>query len=203
MSTKYLNVREASELLGVCVQTMQRWDREGVLKSGRTITNRRYYTLEQLQGFRNIKPDGKTDRRTVAYCRVSSQAQRPDLKNQRIAVSEFCTVKGLSNVEFIEEIGGGLNFKRKLFLQLVDAIVAREVGTLIVAHKDRLARFGLDLLKHICTESGCELLILCDDKVSPEQEMVQDLMTIIHCFSSRLYGLRNYRKSLRAALKDK
>jgi predicted site-specific integrase-resolvase len=136
----------------------------------------------------------------VAYIRVSSQAQRPDLKNQRKVIEDFCVAKGLSGVEFVEEIGGGMNFKRKEFLRLVDRVQAGEVRTLVVAHKDRLVRFGFPLLEHICSKANCELLVLNNEQLSPEQEMVQDLMAITHCFSSRLYGLRNYRKSLKEAL---
>jgi predicted site-specific integrase-resolvase len=136
----------------------------------------------------------------LAYCRVSSQAQRPDLKNQREVVTQFCIAKGIANVEYIDEIGGGLNFKRAKFTALLDRICAGDVAMLIVAHKDRLARFGFDLLRHLCDSHDCELLIINDEKLSPEREMVEDLMTIVHCFSSRLYGLRNYKKALKAAL---
>src|SRR5213595_3075294 len=101
----------------------------------------------------------------------------------------------------IEEIGGGLNFKRPKFTALVDSVVADEVAMLVVAHKDRLARFGFELLQHLCRKQGSELLVLNTEKVSPEQEMVQDLMAITDCFSSRLYGLRNYRRALKEALK--
>jgi predicted site-specific integrase-resolvase len=136
----------------------------------------------------------------VAYCRVSSQAQKPDLKNQRAVLENFCVARGLANVEFVLEIGGGLNFKRKAFLDVVSRVIRGEIGRLILAHKDRLVRFGFELLAHICETHGCELLILNQEKLSPEQEMVQDLMTIVHCFSSRLYGLRNYRRDLKKAL---
>src|SRR5216110_2725433 len=101
----------------------------------------------------------------------------------------------------IEEIGGGLNFKRPKFTALVDSVVADEVAMLVVAHKDRLARFGFELLQHLCRKHGSELLVLNTEKVSPQQEMVQDLMAITDCFSSRLYGLRNYRRALKEALK--
>ena len=104
-------------------------------------------------------------------------------------------------MDFIEEIGGGLNFKRPKFVQLVDDIVAGDIAVLVVAHKDRLTRFGFDLLLHLCSVHGCEAQIINTEQVSPEQEMVQDLMAITHCFSARLYGLRNYRKALTAALK--
>jgi predicted site-specific integrase-resolvase len=126
-------------------------------------------------------------------------AQRPDLRNQRAAIEAFCLVKGFANVEFLEEVGGGLNFKRKVFLSLIDRILAGEVDRLIVAHKDRLVRFGFQLLEHLCNLGGCELVVLSQEALSPEQEMVQDLMTIVHCFSSRLYGLRKYKKQIHTA----
>lgn len=100
-----------------------------------------------------------------------------------------------------EEIGGGLNFKRKLFLKIFDDVVHYRLAKLIVVHKDRLARFGFELLAHLCREHGCALLVLNNETLSPEQEMVQDLMAITHCFSSRLYGLRNYKKTLKEALR--
>jgi len=134
-------------------------------------------------------------------CRVSGAVQKPDLANQRKVLEEFVVAKGLANVEFIEEVGGGLNFKRKRFLALMDEIGRREIKTLILAHRDRLTRFGFEWFEHFAEANGCEVLVLNQERLSPEQEMVQDLMTIVHCFSSRLYGLRNYRKKLDEALK--
>jgi predicted site-specific integrase-resolvase len=109
--------------------------------------------------------------------------------------------RSLANVECIEEIGGGLNFKRKHVLELMDAIGRREIKTLILAHRDRLTRFGFEWFERFAQTHGCEVLVLNQERVSPEEEMVQDLMTIVHCFSSRLYGLRNYRNKLNEALK--
>jgi predicted site-specific integrase-resolvase len=192
-------IRQFSERIGVSVKTLQRWDREGKLIPLRTPSNRRQYTDEHIRqalGLRGIQTTIET-RKTVVYMRVSSPAQKPDLDNQRHALEQFCAARGLTVDEWIAEIGGGLNFKRPKFLQLVDAIVAHHVGTLIIAHKDRLARFGYDLLTHLCTMHQCTILVLNQETLSPEQEMVQDLMTIIHCFSSRLPGLRHYRKSLK------
>jgi predicted site-specific integrase-resolvase len=133
---------------------------------------------------------------------VSSAAQKPDLLNQRKVLEKFVVAHGLANVEFIEEVGGGLNFKRKRFLALMTAIGQREVKTLVLAHRDRLTRFGFEWFEHYAKANGCELLVLNQERLSPEQEMVQDLMTIVHDFSSRLYGLRNYRKKLDEALKQ-
>lgn len=197
-----MSTGKAAKLLGVSVKTLQRWEREGrMIPAARTVGNRRLYTESQLREFIGLR-NASEPTRLIAYCRVSSAAQKPDLFNQRKVLEEFVVAKGLANVEFVEEIGGGLNFKRKRFLELTDAIGRREVKTLILAHKDRLARFGFEWFEHYARTHGCEVLVLNQERLSPEQEMVQDLMTIVHCFSSRLYGLRNYRKKLDEALKN-
>lgn len=188
-------------MLGVTVKTLQRWDREGRLTPiARTGTNRRAYTESQIRAFIGLQRGESEPTRLVAYCRVSSAAQKPDLANQRKVLETFVAARGLANVEFIEEIGGGLNFKRKRFLDLMDSIGRREVKTLVLAHQDRLTRFGYEWFEHYANSHGCELLVLNQEHLSPEEEMVQDMMTIVHCFSSRLYGLRNYRKQLKEAL---
>jgi predicted site-specific integrase-resolvase len=106
----------------------------------------------------------------------------------------------LANVEFIEEVGSGMNFRRKKFLALMDAVDAGEIGTLILAHADRLTRFGYEWFERFCQQHGCEMLVLNQEHWSPEQELVQDLLAITQDFSARLDGLRNYRKSLKEAL---
>ena len=181
------------------IKTIQRWDREGMLVAKRTPSNRRFYTQKQIDEFLGYSEEKKEK---VAYVRVSSQSQKKDLKNQRGVIEEFCLVKGFSNVRYIEEIGGGLNFKRKKLTELMDLIAKKSISHVLIAHKDRLARFGYDWFEYFCNMNDCEIIILNIEKLSPEQEMVQDLMTIVHCFSSRLYGLRNYKKSLKEALKD-
>lgn len=197
-----ISTGKAAKLLGVSVKTLQRWEREGrLIPVARTDSNRRLYTEAQLRTFIGLRNAGSEPTRLVAYCRVSSAAQKPDLANQRKVLEEFVVVRGLANVEFVEEIGGGLNFKRKRFLALMDEIGRREIKTLILAHRDRLTRFGFEWFEHFAKVNGCEVLVLNQERLSPEQEMVQDLMTIVHCFSSRLHGLRNYRKKLDEVLK--
>lgn len=195
------NVAEFAHLVGVSVKTLQRWDREGKLTpAARTPGNRRLYTQEQLNQLLHRVP--KRERVSVAYLRVSSQAQKPDLANQKTALEQFCIAKGLTIDEWIAEIGGGLNFKRPKFTELVDRIIRGEIATLVIAHKDRLARFGYELLVHLCETHECQIIVLNTESLSPEQEMVQDLLTITQCFSARLDGLRNYRKAINKALQD-
>ena len=198
MSTM-LTTGKAAAYLGVGVKTLQRWDREGRLKAERTGTGRRVYSKAALDSFLRRSPP-VSPKAPVAYCRVSSAAQRPELKNQRRVLEEFCVARGLANVEFVEEVGGGLNLKRAKFIALMDRVEAEQVSHLIIAHKDRLVRFGFSWFERFCSEHHTELLVLNQEQLSPEQEMVQDLLTIVHCFSARLYGLRNYRKKLNEAL---
>src|SRR5258708_39802615 len=108
-------IGEFAKQVGVAVQTVQRWDREGRLKARRTLNNRRYYTEEDVVAVLGSPDVGKLHqtRRVVAYCRVSSVAQKPDLFNQRQVLEQFCTARGVIVEEWIDEIGDGLNFQRK------------------------------------------------------------------------------------------
>nr|WP_242469696.1 MerR family DNA-binding transcriptional regulator [Rhabdochromatium marinum] len=152
-----MSTGKAAKRLGVSVKTLQRWEREGrLIPAARTDSNRRLYTEPQLRAFIGWRQAPESSTRLVAYCRVSSAAQKPDLADQRRVLEEFVVARGLANVEFVEEVDGGLN--------------------------------------------GCEILVLNQERLSPEQEMVQDLMSIVHGFSSRLYGLRKDRKTLNEAL---
>ncbi len=112
--------------IDVSVKTIQKWDRLGILPAKRTITHRRYYTDDDLAAALNL-PRLHKDRRTEAYCRVSSQAQKPDLEHQKSILEQYCQQQHIEVDEWITEIGGGMNFKRKQFLRLVDQILAGEV----------------------------------------------------------------------------
>lgn len=182
-----ITITQAAKLLGKSVKTLQRWDRKGILVAERSKTNRRVYSRTDLDSFIGKSPT--PNRRNVAYCRVSSRNQKQDLLNQRNAVLDFCAASGIQDIQLVEEIGGGLNFNRPEFLKLIRAILTDEIGTLVLAHRDRLARFGYELLEQLCEDHGVKIVVVNDIRMSPEQEMVQDLMTIVHYFSSRLYGL--------------
>lgn len=186
--------------VGVSPKTVQRWDREGRCVAGRTDSNRRYYTEEHVRQVLKLDPP-VSQRSVVAYARVSSHAQKPDLKNQIKVLEEFCAARGFSGVEFTSEVGGGMNFRRKKLREIMRRVYARELSHLVIAHKDRLARFGFEHFEWVCSEHGCKVLVLNSETLSPQEEMVQDLMTIVHTFSARLYGLRNYKKELKKALK--
>ena len=98
-----------------------------------------------------------------------------NLIGEVLCLEEFCIGKTLTVDEWIEEIGGGLNFKRPKFVRLFDRIIAGEIKQLVIAHKDRLARFGFDFLKHLCGVHRCDLIVMNTESLSPEREMVEDL----------------------------
>lgn len=192
------NVRQFANLIGVSVNTLQRWDRQGRLKPQRTPSNRRLYTDEHLT--LAGRASRRSGRITAAYARVSSQTQKLDLDKQIRALEMFCAANGWAVDEWIREVGGGLDFNRTHLLRVLDGIVHGRIERLIVAHRDRLCRFGFEMIEHLCRTHGCELVVMNQESLSPEEEMVQDVLSIVQCFSARLYGLRNYRKSLTQAL---
>jgi predicted site-specific integrase-resolvase len=176
--------KEFGLLVGKTTKTLQRWDREGILKAHRSITHRRYYTHDQ---YLSVTGQKVKERKLLTYCRVSSAGQKKDLILQKKAVESFCFSQGKVINEKFEDIGSGLNYKRKRFVQLMEMVERGEVSEIVIAHKDRLVRFGFEWFEKFCKDHGVSILVMNADSLSPEQEMTKDLLSIIHCFSSRLY----------------
>jgi putative resolvase len=195
---KYYKVGEFAERIGKSASTLRRWDREGRLVARRTPSGHRYYTDEDLyRAFGIEQPE--PEKQNIVYCRVSSRGQLDDLQSQIKAMETFCLGAGIPIGELVKEVGGGMNFRREKFLALVERIERGEVGRLVIAHKDRLVRFGFDFFEWFAERHGCKIIVANQESLSPQQEMVQDLMSIVHCFSSRLYGLRSYKKRIKEA----
>ncbi|WDN88521.1 hypothetical protein BuS5_01489 [Desulfosarcina sp. BuS5] len=197
--SKIYRINEFAKRIGKSASTLRRWDTEGRLIAKRTLTGQRYYDESDVRKILGIKD---IDRKTIVYCRVSSSNQKDDLKSQITAMEQFCLNCGIAVDEWIQEIGGGMNFKRKKFLFLMSRIATGEVKILIVAHKDRLCRFGFDFFEHMANENGCKIKVVNQESLSPHQEMVEDLMAIIHTFSCRLYGLRKYKKNIKKIIQE-
>jgi len=194
-------LNEFAELIGKSIQTLQRWDRQGILKAHRSITNRRYYTHEQYLEYTGRKTN--VERKNIVYYRVSGSAQKQDLLNQRIALEQFCAAKGIEVSEWMCDIGSGLNYKRKNFVLLNEMVERLEIKNIIIAHKDRFVRFGFDWFESFCENHGVVITVMNQESLSPETEMTRDLLSIIHCFSSRLYGLRKYKKKIHELIDEK
>lgn len=193
-------IGEFAARIGKSPQTVRRWEREGRIVAKRTPTGQRYF--EESDVLAVLKPGFDESRRgTVVYCRVSSPGQKDDLASQVAAMETFCLGAGIPVDEWISEVGGGMNLRRKKFLALMDRIEGGEIARIVVAHKDRLARFGFDFIEHVATRHGCEIVIANAESLSPRQELVEDLLAIVHTFSCRLYGLRRYEKTLKDELR--
>ncbi len=192
---------EFAKKINRSIGTLRLWDRKGDLPAKRLPSGHRYYTEEDVCRALNIeKPP--TNTKTVIYTRVSSPKQKEDLKRQTIAMEQFCLGRGYIIDEVIEEIGGGLNYTRPKFLQLMTMIEKREVARVVIAHKDRLVRFGWEYFHNFIDSHGGELIIANAKSLSPQQELVEDLMAVIHSFSCRLYGLRKYKKEITKKIKE-
>ena len=184
--------QEFGKLIGRTTGTLQRWDREGRLTAHRTPTNRRYYTHDQYLEYIGQKANETKQR--VVYYRVSSAGQKDDLESQRQALEQFCISSGKAIDHWLKDIGSGLNYNRKNFVNLMEMVERGGVSEIIIAHKDRLVRFGYEWFERFCDNHGTQITVMNVESLSPEAEMTKGLLRIIHCFSSRLYGLRRYKK---------
>ena len=187
--------KDFAELIGVSVKTLQRWDREGILEANRTPTDRRYYTYDQYLQFKGIKTQNDI-RQVVIYARVSTKNQKDDLQNQVSFLRQFCNARGIIVDQCIEEYGSGLNYNRKKWNKLLDEVMEQKIKTIIITHKDRFVRFGYDWFEKFCMKFNTTIVIVNNEELSPQEELVQDIVSILHVFSCRLYGLRKYKKQI-------
>ena len=196
MDKKY-KINEFASILNVSVKTLQRWDNEGIFKAFRTPTNRRYYTHKQYLAYNGDSPSGKIRGKTVIYTRVSSRNQKDDLKKQVEFLKQYVNAKGIIVDLILEDIGSGLNYHRKEWNELLIMCQKGEIKQIFIAHKDRFIRFGYNWFEQSLKSQGVEIIVVNNEKLSPEQELVQDLISITHVFSCRIYGLRKYKKKLK------
>ena len=188
--------KDFAELLGVSVKTLQRWDRDGILKANRTPTDRRYYTYDQYLQFKGIQTENDI-RDTVIYARVSTRNQKDDLQNQVEFLKQFCNAKGIIVNQCVEDFGSGLNYNRKKWNRLLDEVMANKIKTIVISNKDRFIRFGYDWFEKFCEKFNTKIIIVNNETLSPNEELVQDIISILHVFSCRLYGLRKYKNQIK------
>lgn len=184
---RFIKIGEAAKLLGVSIQTLRRWEESGELvpkREGKGKT--RYYDISQLSGKEITKND-----LTIAYARVSSQDQANDLKRQAQLLAIYCTKQGW-NFQVIQDLGSGMNYNKKGLRCLLNLIVEGKISRLVLTHKDRLLRFGAELIFALCEAKQIEVaLINQGSDISFEEELAQDVLEIITVFSARLYGSRS------------
>ena len=187
--------KEFAELLNVSVKTLQRWDREKTLVANRTPTNRRYYTYDQYLQFKGIGRDTDS-RKIVIYTRVSTRNQTDDLENQVDFLQQYVNAKGLIADDIVRDYGSGLNYNRKKWNQLLNEVMENKIKVIFISHKDRFVRFGFDWFEKFCNKFNVEIVVVKNEKLSPHEELVQDIVSILQVFSCRLYGLRKYKKQI-------
>ena len=132
-----------------------------------------------------------SNKKTVIYTRVSTSNQKDDLKNQVDFLRQYANAKG------IEDYGSGLNYNRKQWNKLIDECMTNEIGIIIITHKDRFIRFGFDWFERFLNKFGVKFIIVNNESLSPQEELVQDIISILHAFSCRIYGLRKYKKKIK------
>jgi excisionase family DNA binding protein len=187
---KLISIKEAADALGVSVQTLRRWEKEGkVFPVQRTAGGQRRFDLHALPTPQTVLK--KQERPTLAYARVSSHDQKEDLVRQEKMVELFCTSRGWP-FEIISDLGSGMNYNKSGLKKLLRKILNGDIGRLVLTHKDRLLRFGAELIFSICEERQIEI-VLVNQGVEPsfEEELAADVLEIITVFSARLYGSRS------------
>ena len=187
MYMKFYTTKEAREILGVHDNSLRNWEKEGKIKCVRTKGGHRRYDLSEF-----LADDAPKEKTLICYCRVSSAKQKDDLLRQAGFME-----KKFPGSEVVKDVGSGINFKRRGLRAILERAMRGEQLKVVVAYKDRLARFGTDLIKWVIEQNGGELVVLNEVSLSPEQELAQDLLTVLHVFSCRMHGLRKYRDKIK------
>lgn len=181
---RYVSPREAQSVLGVSEKTLRNWHKAGKIDAIRTPANHRRYDLNSI-----LRQSGRA---VVVYARVSSYKQRGDLDRQADYLQSL-----YPKAEVVKEVGSGLNYKRKKLRAVLERVLSGDIEQVVVGHKDRLARFGFELIQWLCELNDCAVVVCNNTELSPEREMVEDILAIVHVFSCRLYGLRKYKNQIK------
>ena len=186
--SKYYSINKFSKILGVSAQTLRNGNKKGKLHPHHTSSNGyRYYSHEQLNQVMNVKPN--LDRSVIGYCRVSSNKQKDDLERQIENMKLYLTAQG-KPFEIISDIGSGIDYKKKGLKELMKRISQNKVDKVVVFYKDRLLRFGFELVEYIASLYDCDIEIIDHTEKTEQQELVEDLVQIITVFSCKLQGKR-------------
>ncbi|KAJ4852193.1 IS607 family transposase [Xylella fastidiosa] len=187
---RLVGIGEAAQALGVSITTLRRWEASGRLIAEHTVGGHRRYDMAKLRP-EMFRAQAEANRRTVAYARVSSHDQKDDLERQKQVLELYCAQQGWT-FEVIADLGSGMNYHKKGLKRLLDAIIDGQIGRLVITHKDRLLRFGAELVFALCEAKNVEVVILNQGQdTSFEEDLAKDVLEIITVFSARLYGSRS------------
>lgn len=182
-----LSIGKFAKTVGVTTTTLRRMHQSGELIPAH-ISNggTRYYSTEQLKLFQS----SNTERIVIGYCRVSTPSQKDDLEIQVQNVKSYMYAKGYK-FDIIKDIGSGINYKKKGLKELINRIENNEVSKVVILYKDRLIRFGFELIEYLCEINNVEIEVIDNSECSKEKELTDDLIQIITVFANRLYGQRS------------
>ena len=187
---KYYSIGQFAKAIGKTTKTLRNWDKNGKLKPVRVEdTGYRYYSQEQLNHFLGLKLEKQINKKIIGYCRVNSHKQKDDLERQIENVKTYMYAKGYQ-FEIITDIGSGINYNKKGLNQIIDMVTNSEVEKIVVLYKDRLIRFGYELIENLCNKFGTIIEIIDNTEKTEQQELVEDLVQIVTVFSCRLQGKR-------------
>ncbi len=198
MNNRFVKIGEAAKLLGVSVQALRNWEVEGkIMPSHRTPGGQRMSDLAELLGVNDLTYP------TIAYARVSSSDQKKDLERQHAVLEAFCDKNGWQT-EIIRDLGSGMNYNNQGLGRLLELMVHGQMSRLVITHKDRLLRFGAEIVFRICELKGIEVVIINKSKQpSFEEELTRDVMEIMTVFCAKLYGRRSHTSKKMAEEIDK
>lgn len=185
---RYITPQEAQQMFGFHPKTLNRWALAGKVDFIRSVGGHARYSIDSLKKISYTEDN----RKIILYARVSTATQKDDLKRQSDYIS-----KAYPQCRVISETGSGMNFKRKKFIEIMESIARKEVKLIVIAHKDRLARFGFEFIEWFCNMNNCQIEIINNSYKTPHQELIDDFMAIMHYFSSRLYFLRRYKDEIK------
>jgi predicted site-specific integrase-resolvase len=188
MEKKLVKIGEAAKLLGTTPDTLRKWEATGeLLPKRKTKGGTRYYDVAELLNL------GDEDAPTICYARVSSQEQKEDLQRQQEMLETYCAAKGW-RTEVITDLGSGMNYRKKGLNKLLELILKKQIKRLVITHKDRLLRFGSELVFTLCEAQNIEIIIIHQgEQPHFEEELAKDVLEIITVFSARLYGSRSHK----------
>ena len=182
---KYYSSKTVTKILGVTAQTLRNWDKEGKLKPSYIKSNGyRYYSEDSILSYTQERKT-KKNLNVIGYARVSSKKQEDDLNIQIDYLKQYISNK-YQTFEIISDIGSGINYNKKGLQKLIEKINRKEVDIIVVQYKDRLLRFGFELIEYFASLNNVKIEVLDKKDKSEEQELTEDLIQIITVFSSKL-----------------
>lgn len=189
---KLVSIKVVAEEYGVTTQTIRNWCEEGMFEVKRTKGGHRRFVLE----------NDEDQRKTVLYSRVSSAGQKEDLKRQTQALEEYCSQEEIENFEVLEDVGSGINYKKRGLQKLVKEIVLGKVAQVVISFKDRLLRFGIELLELLCDLKNVEIIMVHEGEEKDfESQLVEDVLAILTVYSAKIYGRRSHQKKIASTQK--